>query len=93
MGNRTNIDYIGGTSARRIDSVSNDALIVSYDCAANGARKNAVLSCGDQPSQIGGQFQCTTRPSCETITKAQYLFGALFCFAGSVLTYFLGILF
>ena len=93
MGNRTNIDYIGGTSARRIDSVSNEALIVSYDCDANDARKNAVLFCGDQTSQINGQSKCVTQPSCEIITKAQYLFGALFCFAGSILTYYLGILF
>lgn len=93
MGNRTNIDYIGGTSARRVDCISNDALIVSYDCAANEVRNKTSLFCGDQPSRIGGQFQCTTQPDHEVITKGQYLFGALFCFAGSVLTYFLGILF
>ena len=93
MGNRTNIDYIGGTSARRIDSVSNDALIVSYDFAANDARNNAVLFCGDQSSRINEQFQRVAQSNCEVITKGQYLFGAFFCFAGSILTYFLGVLF
>lgn len=97
MGNRTNIDYIGGTSARRIDSVSNDALIVSYDCAANVARQNTALPCGNQLSRIDGQSQCVAQlnygTNCGTITKGQYLFGTLFCFAGSVLTYFLGVLF
>ena len=93
MGNRTNIDYIGGTSARRLDCISNDALIVSYDSAANVARQNTALLCGNQLSRIDRQSQCATQPSYETITKAQYLFGALFCFTGSILTYFLGILF
>ena len=93
MGNRTNIDYISGTTARRIDCISNDALIVSYDCAVNVARQSAALPCGDQSFRIGEQSQCVAQPNYGTITKGQYFFGALFCFAGSVLTYFLGVLF
>ncbi len=93
MGNRTNIDYIRGTTARRIDCISNDALIVSYDSAANVARQNTALLCGNQLSRIDRQSQCAAQLNYGTITKGQYLFGAFFCFAGSVLTYFLGVLF